>query len=460
MSRKKPSRFKLFAAGVILSCAVLCAPAFAVFYFLFSVLVFAQLLMRRKGKTLFKDHFSLLNGKAWTYLTVGVVLSATVFLLYLLAFSDVKSILFDVGFLRGSSSHSMTIFGNSLNYNKFKNYIVENSFILLICALIMISAVVYCCLRKHFRSSRVRRGVRAFLLIAVFAVFSVFLFVNLNRMFDTEGFGNNTIISVLSFVVFLLCDRKDRRMLAFFCLSLACSFSMDFLSNVTILFGSRLAYIPAFCCIGTVLRELRQIPDDQKDDLSSADNGLNRFFVRLGYVFSAAFIAALSLWIILWSNYLLFDAGNSPTSMTMIERGPYAGLIRKQNYCDDYFSSLDELDCIAQTGDGPVYISAMLPFGYLYMDRPIGICTTYYESEDELLRAMEYWEMYPEKRPSVIYIPKYSFDKDGFIARNDQAKNDLEKLNDLCVSSYEETDTGIVLSAVQWLPSFNAEKSG
>ncbi len=144
----------------------------------------------------------------------------------------------------------------------------------------------------------------------------------------------------------------------------------------------------------------------------------------------------------------------------MIERGPYAGLIRKQNYCDDYLTSLDELDCIAQTGDGPVYISAMLPFGYLYMDRPIGICTTYYESEDELLRAMEYWEMYPEKRPSVIYIPKYSFDKDGFIGRNDQAKSDLEKLNDLCVSSYEETDTGIVLSAVQWLPSFNAEKSG
>ena len=454
MSEKEPSRVKLITAGVILSCAVLCSPAFSVFYFLYSAAVFVLWLCKRRGKALSENRFFLLNGFVWKYLTAGVVLSACAFLLYLLINSDVKSALLDSFILRNNKAHTVTVFGNSLNFLKLQLYIKQNWHVLSFHTAMVIAALVY-----HFRCrrgdvSRTFKSVKAVLLSVLLAVSTFDMAFGFARLFlegDTDRlFFDPGFFSFFGFAVYFLRDGDDPGILRLMWLSLVCSFSMDYLSNVTVLFGGRLAYLPAFCSLGAALRELRQKPDLQQSAAGGDENRLRRIAPGAASVFSAIFVATLFMYLLFGSNITLIGSLADRAAMVKINRGPYAGIIRSRDYTDDYYTVLDDLEFVTRAGDGPVYISALMPFGYLYLDREIGICTTYYEESDEMSRVSEYWKLFPEKRPSIIYIPKYSLDIDGFADRKASAKLDLFEIGKLCIFTKQETENGIILNNIHW----------
>ncbi|MGI6686994.1 MAG: hypothetical protein ACOX6Y_01305 [Christensenellales bacterium] len=118
--------------------------------------------------------------------------------------------------------------------------------------------------------------------------------------------------------------------------------------------------------------------------------------------------------LIITASLLLFNMGyNRATAVyrdeninvltAKIERGPAKGIITTYRSANEYNAVLNDFDTIDKMGNGPVFISRLLPFGYMYFDRPAG-APTLWTTPMNSLRLSDFYLKYPQLVPDTVII--------------------------------------------------------
>ena len=101
-------------------------------------------------------------------------------------------------------------------------------------------------------------------------------------------------------------------------------------------------------------------------------------------------------------------------SAVRLERGPLKGLRQTAGFAEEYESYLRDIDAIGTMTDGPFFAAANIPWMYLYTDLPAGSYSSLFVDGDFPGRSLLYWETFPEKKPQIVYFPKYDFFSNGY----------------------------------------------
>ncbi|MBR5427429.1 MAG: hypothetical protein IK118_03705 [Clostridia bacterium] len=396
-SPKEPSRPLLILAGVILSCAVLTEPTLAAVYFIYSC---AVLIRRLKEKKTGGENGVLLSGRSWLRISVGVFACAAAFFVYLLLTSDIAAIAENLPNFFSDSEYRMTIFGNYANTALKPRYIL-NSFgavnLAALPVLLAVSAVL--CAKKR------RREQYAAILFPAALLWLISCYVHMLGHLDRNSFKCSSLpIFFFALLCFLISESRDRRMLAILITAALCSVAVDYVSEVTVLYAGRLAYLPAaFFC-----RELTR-------ELSAANPGRrgakpSRLPLRAAAILSVAALVLTAAAPALYVNETLNVVTDDLRPVTLAE-GPLKGLRQSEENARIYEALLRDLDSIGPDADGTLYVAGMLPQCYLYLPSlRCGAISTWCVEKDIVPRQAAYWALHPDKKPTYVFVPDILYD--------------------------------------------------
>ena len=222
---------------------------------------------------------------------------------------------------------------------------------------------------------------------------------------------------------YLLCDRKDKRILMMVLFSLAYSLCVDISSDWVVGMGGKIAVVPDILLLQILYEE------HKKDRLLfSARSAVNK---SASIVICCCCMAGFAVWNIgflhaldvfpLEEKVLFGDWSQSLTEE--ITSGPSKGLKTTKPIAETYNKALADLDYIRENGNDaqPVMIGGLFAHGYLYLENmPCASTTAFFKNE--LGRIDDYWAMFPEKTPVWVYLPY--FDPSAAFAPLDEEEQD------------------------------------
>ncbi len=282
--QKKPlGAPKLIFAGILLSGAVLSVPGLAAVYVLFTLLVTIRATGKKKGKRILEDYGFVLDFRNWKWTTVGVVLSAAAFLVWLLTASGLGDILASLPGLTSDSEYRLTPLGNAAGLNRIGSAASVFGVVGAV-LLALLPAAALAVRKKKPDDVRLKRILLAVsLAVYVFCCATALIREVRHEMRDPNHyfffikFCSSGVVPgyVLAFVLMLLCEKKEPRMRAFLVLSAVVSAGADFFSDISLGFGGALAYFPAISYLAELFRELRQEQDPFRSG-TSGENGKSK----------------------------------------------------------------------------------------------------------------------------------------------------------------------------------------
>ncbi|MBQ6018601.1 MAG: hypothetical protein IJL26_00340 [Clostridia bacterium] len=384
---QKHPRLQTAIAGVTLSCAVISQPILAFVYLAFSLLVLITELTKKAGKPIFIGYSFVLNGKTWRLLTCGIFGSAAAFLLYL-CFSvkgSLGELSENIPQMLHNSEYVITSIGNIYNHIKPK-ILLDTVGAFPLAAMAFLAVAAWICDR-----ARGGRTVRGIIFLLTQGCFTAAVLHGYRSMLHCAVYP----VTMLGLTAYLLCREKDRHVFAFWILAALCGLAVDYSSNATILYGSRIAYVPAVYFSIKTIRELREPGADKK----RASKGI----AVISAILAGVMLFSVCGYISTLTNSFA-PVVRSKENVRTLDAGPLRGIVAGSAFAAQYRNVLKDLDRIKGT-QGRFYVAALFPYAYLYADRPIGTYSSFYieaDSEDRLLR---YWEMHPENRPQTVYLP-------------------------------------------------------
>ena len=475
----------LLFAGLVLSCAVLAEPFLALLYFSWSLLVLLRALSLKKGKDLLRIYAVVLDGRTWFLTTVGIALTAAVFFAFLFSRSPLCEILKELPELFTDYEYSIggKKMGNAVDFRKIFDALRFFGFLPVVGFLLSVP----CALRRRAKAPE-RARLLLFIAVAVCFVGSYAVAVYLiltRRVLMWIRFVVPPIIFFYYFQglpalffgldCFLLCDRKDRRIFGFWIVGAAASFFTDLSSELMLGTCAAVTFPAMLISLKTLLSELRKP--------SAAPSGAARRA-------SASAVAACCLCAFLvWQSIGLYTYGfyhvvediSADTAIdgngedlrfrrsgsasflgsaargdcVVLRRGPMKGIRTTARIAGIYNDILTDLDEIKARTKGPVYVAGLFCYFYLYMDLPIGTYSAWYVEEDSEVRQTRYWELHPERRPSVVYVPfrTESFRYEPYWTQpgaETWGEEKLAFLKTLCDFETEKGKEGFILWVSEW----------
>lgn len=124
-------------------------------------------------------------------------------------------------------------------------------------------------------------------------------------------------------------------------------------------------------------------------------------------VFSAV-LASLVLVLILGNRFLtVFRDAPLARLDTPMTHGPAAGIYTTEDHARQYRELVDMLEELEDTygSQAPIFISKLLPWGYLAIDNPCGAPTAWRTPLDSL-RLRQYYETHPDAIPQIVVVLK------------------------------------------------------
>ena len=422
--QEKKSVPTLLLIGAVIACTVLAEPFIAFLYFIWCALVLLRALFAKKGKSFLDNYAFALNGRLWLFATAGIALTAAVFFTYLLTRSPLTEIMKTAPELftdyeysvQGKKLGSVIDFRKLFDALKFFGFLPAVGFLL---------AVVCAVLRRSGRSGRFRLP----LFIAVAACFvgsyaiAGYLLVRYPVLIGVR-FMMPTIIyfyyfqglplSFFGLACYALCEKKDRRIFLFWLLSFAANAVVDVASELMLGVCAGVAFPAVMISLRDLLWELREerkVRSAEKDDEKRT---------RAPKAWIPTTAAALCFTALLcWEGVSLYSVGfyglveqianftDDRAVTATVPAGPLKGIKTTARVCGIYEDILSDLDVIKADTKGPVYVTGLCCYDYLYLELPVGSYSTWYVEEDSQTRQTRYWELHPEKRPEYIYVPYY-----------------------------------------------------
>ena len=426
-NRGKYDSVKQVLCGVLLSAAVLLAPTLALLYFLYTGFVILYYLLKKKGKNFFASYDFLLGLRTWGFITVGVAVCAGVVLIYLAATSGLGKIIQAIPLLFNNSEYNnadLQISMGSLLLQKTKQAIyLFHPVNAAAAGLLLLAGFLF---KKNKRRLKTPFYWKIILLILSFFTFiaaciCAVIIKSKNEDFPIYWWYHSFCTLPVFFLCLmcrLLCSEKDPKKDLFWQTGFFLALFRDLFSNVSLGIGCILCVIPLPFFFAQVLRELRAdfsaLTEKASDPKAKGSKNLQitkKAFASATVCFMAFFLC--------WSMFNVYAEGmhlfvekmhHETVFNAKITEGPYKGVYtgeKVKRAHDLIVSDMKKIDSISKPTDA-VYITDLCPLFYLYLGRPYSAYSSWFVGDDLLTRQIPYWQLYPEKLPSVIYVPNYT----------------------------------------------------
>lgn len=345
-------KWQLLLCGVSLGFSVLCVPYFAVF--VLAAIAFWMIKKETRGKSL------------WVF--AGICLAAAYFLIFFLP-KDLGAVLTNLRFILSDPEHAGGVASNFSGALLEVKQIYKKDIIL---ALLLAGTLWRA---RKWLSDKKWAQMLAYFLTFVSALYSFW-----RCRHGENGFA------AYSYCIFGLALYRKRL-----------SSQMDFLLRIT---GATMAIAMAMSsntgAIGFTVglcvyaMGLLLLLDRSEDG------------ARISSVVLACVMVAMTL-----SSHFTDVFRDAPLRQldTVMTQGPAAGIRTTQDHARQYtevFGMLEDLES-RYGSDTPIFISKLLPWGYLAVDNPCGAPTAWRTALDSL-RLEQYYESHPQSIPGIVVV--------------------------------------------------------
>ncbi len=452
-------RAKLILCGVLVSCVVLMVPQFSALYLIYSVCVAANFFLNKNKKSPAPYAF-VLDKTVWGFLSLGVAVSAAVFLIFLAATSGLGNVMKNLPNLFTDSEYSLSSGAGIYRYFYYKISFAVRFFHPVVFVLML--GVLAAALWARFFRGRLKNPTyfRLGVLLAACVVLVTSCVVGAvrQRADPSLSFANWYYHSFSTLPAFFfclicygLCKEKNRRAFFFWWVGISCALLRDVLSEVSLGLDCILSVVSLVYIVPQLAGELRtELAGSSKKPRAAAPEKKNRL---LAGAFRPVLLSTVAFFMI-WNAWNAYAAGSS----RMMERwngsaadteqtaGPYKGICTSAHIKEVQDKMRSDLDRIAAQTDGPVYIVSLQPDAYLYLDRPYPTYSTWFVEADIATRQIDYWRLYPEKRPAVIYVPDYAYVFDPETGTEDR----FRKIEPFFEYEAERGEGGMIVTITRW----------
>ena len=469
---EKQKPLPLLIAGVLLSCAVLYEPGFALLYIGFTALVWVRFFRQKKGRRFLDDYAFCLSMRTWKYLTLSVLTCAAVFLSWLFATSGLRSILESVPYILSDPEYDYSAGGSA--WGVFFRKLAEAGrmyglYVWAPALVIIALSAAYACGRFRSRRDAVRK-ILFCLACAVWILSCIpmarYLFAKLYDVAIPDVFYGSYPAPLFWFglVCYMLCTKNNKRFFCFWITAVFASLCVDFFSDVSLSLGSPIAYIADLVFFTDLVRELREDARPAKLTLDRVrrrrqDKRLNasvRALQRITCVCFAAWFACSFLYEnTAFLEHYIFSKPLFALPYTCT-RGPWQSLRCSDEYGGGYDEMLADIDTLKESQPKNLFVCGKEPELYVYAELPFATYFTCPETElpVQVSRNVQYWALHPERLPACIYVPfdrKFVTSAEGDGVFREETYADIRECFDpLCDYSVEEGRGGYILYVSGW----------
>ncbi|MCH5197815.1 MAG: hypothetical protein J1E34_02810 [Oscillospiraceae bacterium] len=407
---KKKKPVQLIMSGVILAAGILSEPMLIFVFVLYAIGVIVSEALKKRN-TYLGDYDFLLNRRTFLYLSAGAFVVFVCFMSYLCfsgSLAEIKKVL--PYLFTGVEYNAESFFDIGKLYTAVSYYGHLPVSLLVLCA--VLSAVFYF-IKKENKKIR-------YALFAMSCVCMVWCYIHTCFIRGIAGVhiyitSHGFLLPVISLIWFLLYKEKNRglnaRLFSVLIIAFLYSAMVDLSSEADLGTGGMIAQIAGVYCFIGLLRgliaESKSIRIENKKKL--AEKG---FFAAAG-LFACMFIVCAVGW---HGSFIVMETVRKPIEYVFsgggsfepekLTKGPYKNLKTSPHIARIYNNTLEDCYEIEKNArEGKLAVLGLEPFVYLQTDMPYGVFSAWYE--DEIQRLADYWAIFPENRPSRIYIPFY-----------------------------------------------------
>lgn len=403
----------LVLLGVLLAVAVLAEPFIAFCFFIYTFIVWIRFFAIKQQRTFLSDYAYFINVRYWTLITLGVFLCAGAFLPFLFRGSDPLSTIKAIPYLFNGFEYDFSLSGGNIQTMKIVNraLLLYGKFPAILLAALTLLA---------FFLRRFRRVIRP-VIAAGLAVGFVYAFAHAAYVaremnhYDYYLLFYGLPLYLCGPAAYLLLEQRDKRLWVFWCSGAALSVFLDISSAVI------LGVCGSISAVASLIW-LFQLAQECAKDVSSLRKAADgQGFLKKTPCVIAAVCAAVALTAALGNeaafdalrlNFNIIESGHTADYTngvcdTLLTRGAYAGIRTTRTVAAKYNAMHDDMDLFADPSAGPVLIFDRFPYCYLYLDAPYGTFSAWYVDIMEDDRLLLYYDVYPDKTPEYIYVPKY-----------------------------------------------------
>ncbi len=422
-------KFPFILSGISFSAVVLCCPFMALVYVLFAFGVLSNKIFVEKKRSkiicrsfLAEDIFSV---KVFLCFSLGVAISAAVFLSFVLSRTSIGDIIENIPYLLSDPEHPNTsiperfviIAGEVIAFHDYL-WIPIVSFAIL---LIVIA----------FDRKRMSHRVVYLTIVVCLSIFTEFLYKD--KLFGTY---HNVIMSPAFFmgaVSYLLLKNKPEKLFAgIFLAGTLYAFMLSYSSNVHVLvivMGLSVANIASFIFTYLLVIEIYQESNPKKIIKSLKITAISAFVLYM------CFQGALEIYVKTCHCYR--EDENAINLHYMIDKGPAKGIYTNEENYRHYNALYDDVVVYNNHEGKKVLFATQSTWTYLAADKTRNAALSgwlwilYYDLC--VARMRDYYSVNEDKIPDYIYIEKSTFDLSDKAALFDE----LEK------NGYEMTENDI-----------------
>ena len=144
----------------------------------------------------------------------------------------------------------------------------------------------------------------------------------------------------------------------------------------------------------------------------------------------------------LWERVIKRD--NSSIS-SMINIGPYKGLYTTEKVKTKEEGAIKDAETIKSLKpDANLLVFDLYPTVYLHNDMKYSTHTAYFDKVEDRQRVLDYWEVFPEKRPGIVYVP-YFEPKEGELPERELSESISEFFADIGGFETINGESGFIL---------------
>lgn len=384
-------------AGFTFAAAVLCSPYLAAAYILFGICVLLHHLLKNKNLkfAITEEIFSI---KTFLMFTVGVTISAVIFLAFALSRASISNIINVLPNLMTDPEHPQLPLGYkiSLYFKSIYNF-HDNFKIAVISYFVMLLAMIIDKKRK------VHRG----LYLIISSAISIFTLILIVPTINSSSY--NSVMFPMIFIgitSYILCDKKPRRLfVSLFVLGIIHSVSLEMTSNqyfYVISMALASSNIASYIFLAQLLREMKETEDN--------------FDYKVLLKYSSLAMVILTICI---QGFLQFKAkaehcffeSSMNTLTCKITYGPAKGIMTNVNNYNDYVQIYNDISSYKNYSEGNILFLSEKTWTYLEADNlAYGALSAWITEGNNVSidRLEEYYKINPEKVPDYIYILKNS----------------------------------------------------
>lgn len=402
---EKLTPLKLIFCGIVFACVVVAQPFNCIVYFLFTIAVTVFIIIRKK-KQYSEFYQKYLSLKSWIYITIGIVIVAAAFFVFILTRMTLSEFFSNLGNIFGGHDHTLpfadtgkTDMFSYLTIIRTMTKIAPYGFYITV---IVSAALIY----DKKRLQRRKLWILIALIVGVFLVIENII-VSLSDLAAT--LFRPYILTFLTFITLMLTKKKDKNLFLIFGSGFVYILFLGIISQALDYVGviglviSNCAFMPS---LKQLYYEILQTEANQEssDNVKITLSKIICIVTAVVVVFDIASGTAIKF----SDNTMALGFDRTVVKAeVIIADGPLKGIHFDNETAETYYKILDDVTEIKNNSCEKVFVASLTPWIYFcFEDSPATFTTWYIEEEFNL-----YEDYYKNKNhiPQCIYIPNTEY---------------------------------------------------